>query len=81
MVYRFLTISNNKIKKMENLLCLTLLQFLDLSYNQVDQLEEGSKSYVCSIRVFSTRDIGFIGINVVNIPNSLTNFIKISEHH
>ena len=39
--HRFLTISHNKIKKIENLLCLTLLEFLDLSYNLIDQLEEG----------------------------------------
>ena len=38
---RFLTISHNRIKKIENLLYLTSLQVLDLSHNKIDQLEEG----------------------------------------
>ena len=41
LVNRFLTLADNKIKKVENLKILTNLQFLDLSDNLVEEFDGG----------------------------------------
>ena len=41
LVYRFLTLADNKITKVENLKILTNLQFLDLSDNLVEDFDGG----------------------------------------